>query len=92
VGETVHFRFFGSSVRRQDQVGTLLESWPGEEVQELGEVQATLPAEGRGPGEIVPVKLQAMVTEIGTLQLEAIPRGGAEHWKVEFEVRGRTPS
>ncbi len=27
VGEPVHFRFFGSSVRRQDQVGTLLDFW-----------------------------------------------------------------
>jgi hypothetical protein len=92
VGETVRFRFFGSSVRRQDQVGTMLESWHGEEVRELGEIQANLPAEGRGPGEIVPVKLQAMVTETGTLRLEAVPRGGGDHWKVEFEVRGKTQS
>jgi hypothetical protein len=27
VGEQVRFRFFGSSVRRQDQVGTLLDDW-----------------------------------------------------------------
>jgi molecular chaperone DnaK (HSP70) len=88
VGEPVHFRFFGSSVRRQDQVGTLLDYWSPEELQELDEIQATLPPEGRSPGEIVAVKLHARVTEAGTLELEAVPRGTGERWKVEFDVRG----
>ncbi|MGF7132057.1 molecular chaperone DnaK (HSP70) [Paraburkholderia sp. EB58] len=88
VGEPVHFRFFGSSVRRQDQVGTLLDYWSPEELQELDEIQATLPPEGRSPGEIVAVRLHARVTEAGTLELEAIPRGTGERWKVEFDVRG----
>lgn len=88
VGEPVQFRFFGSSVRRQDQVGTLLDYWTPEELQELEEIQATLPPEGRSPGEVVPVKLHARVTEAGTLELEAIPRGTGERWKVEFDVRG----
>ncbi|CAB3800761.1 Chaperone protein HscA [Paraburkholderia caffeinitolerans] len=88
VGEPVHFRFFGSSVRRQDQVGTLLDYWSPEELQELEEIQATLPAEGRTSGEVVPVKLHARVTEAGTLELEAVPSGSSERWKVEFDVRG----
>ncbi|QRQ86027.1 Hsp70 family protein [Cupriavidus oxalaticus] len=88
VGEPVHFRFFGSSVRRQDQVGTLLDFWAPEELQELEEIQATLPAEGRTAGEVVPVRLHARVTEAGTLELEAVPRGNGERWKVEFDVRG----
>ncbi|WP_028216614.1 Hsp70 family protein [Paraburkholderia oxyphila] len=88
VGEPVHFRFFGSSVRRQDQVGTLLDYWSAEELQELEEIQATLPSEGRTPGEVVPVKLHARVTEAGTLELEAVPSGSNERWKVEFDVRG----
>ena len=88
VGEPVRFRFFGSSVRRQDQVGTLLDYWAPDELQELEEIEASLPAEGRRPGEIVAVWLQARVTETGTLELEALPVGGSEHWKVEFDVRG----
>lgn len=90
VGEPVHFRFFGSSVRRQDEVGTLLDNWSADELQELEEIQATLPSEGRTPGEIVAVKLHARVTETGTLELEAMPRGTSERWKVEFDVRGST--
>jgi hypothetical protein len=88
VGEPVHFRFFGSSVRRQDQVGALLDFWSAEELQELEEIQATLPADGRTPGDVVPVRLHARVTEAGTLELEAVPAGGTERWKVEFDVRG----
>ncbi|MFZ1324979.1 MAG: Hsp70 family protein, partial [Candidatus Contendobacter sp.] len=88
VGEPVRFRFFGSSVRRADQVGAALERWEGAEVEELEEIEATLPAEGRQPGEVVPVRLRAAVTEVGTLRLEAVPRDGSEGWKVEFDVRG----
>ncbi|WP_322104341.1 Hsp70 family protein [Paraburkholderia sp. J41] len=88
VGEPVHFRFFGSSVRRHDQVGTMLDYWSPEELQELEAIQATLPTEGRTPGEVVPVRLHARVTEAGTLELEAMPSGTNERWKVEFDVRG----
>jgi molecular chaperone DnaK (HSP70) len=88
VGEPVRFRFFGSSVRRQDQVGTMLEEWSPDELQELEEIEATLPPEKRTAGEVVPVRLHARVTEAGTLELEAIPRGTDERWKVEFDVRG----
>jgi len=88
VGEPVRFRFFGSSVRRQDQVGSTLDFWAPDELQELEEIEATLPAEGRAPGEVVRVKLHARVTETGTLELEALPVGGRERWKVQFDVRG----
>jgi len=88
VGEPVRFRFFGSSVRRLDLVGTQLDAWAPDELQELGEIEATLPAEGRAVGEIVRVRLHARVTETGTLELEALPLDGDQRWKVEFEVRG----
>ncbi|MDO8252880.1 MAG: Hsp70 family protein [Rhodoferax sp.] len=87
VGAPVHLRFFGSSVRRQDQIGTLLDFWQPDELQELGEIQATLPAEGRQPGEVVQVKLRAIATETGTLELTAVATSSDEHWRVEFDVR-----
>jgi hypothetical protein len=88
VGEPVHMRFFGSSVRRQDPLGCLLDFWQPDELQELGEIQATLPAEGRGIGEIVQVRLRAVASETGTLELTAVATQGTETWKVEFDVRG----
>ncbi len=88
VGEPVQFRFFGSSVRRNDQVGVVLEQWEPEEIEELEAIEATLPAEDRQSGEVVPVRLRAAVTEVGTLRLDAVPRTGHAGWKVEFDVRG----
>ncbi len=87
VGEPVRFRFFGSTVRKADAVGAVLEEWPAGELEELPPVEATLPAEGRRPGETVPVRLHALVTAVGTLRLEAVPRTGDERWNVEFSVR-----
>lgn len=87
VGEPVQFRFFRSNVRRDDQPGVLLEDWDADELEELPPIQATLPLEDRRPGEVVPVRLAARVTELGTLCLEAIPRDGSQRWKVEFDVR-----
>ncbi len=89
VGEPVRFRFFGSSVRREDPVGTVVEDWPPDTMEELPEIEVTLPANGRSPGEVVPVRLHARVTELGTLQLEAVPRSGEQRWRVELDVRGR---
>jgi molecular chaperone DnaK (HSP70) len=86
VGEPVHFRFFGSTVRRQDRIGEVLEFWGPDELQELNEIQATLPAEGRTPGDVAQVKLHALATEAGTLELIAVSREG-QRWKVEFDVR-----
>jgi len=90
VGEPVRLRFFGSSVRRSDAVGTMLDFWGPEELVELQEIEAHLPAEGRASGEVVPVTLHARVTDIGTLELNAVPVGGSERWKVEFDVRAET--
>jgi molecular chaperone DnaK (HSP70) len=86
VGEPVHFRFFGSTTRRQDRIGELLDFWGPDELQELNEIQAELPAEGRTPGDVVQVKLHAIATEAGTLALVAVSREGMR-WKVEFDVR-----
>jgi molecular chaperone DnaK (HSP70) len=87
VGEPVQFRFFESATRRDDMPGTMLERIT--ELTELPAIEATMPAEGRVAGDVVPVRLGAAVTEVGTLRLEAFPASGTERWKVELEVRGR---
>nr|WP_229422931.1 Hsp70 family protein [Telluria aromaticivorans] len=87
VGEPVTFRFFGSTTRRQDRIGEVLELWGPDDLQELNEIQATLPAEGRVSGDVVQVKLHALASESGTLELAAVARDG-QRWKIEFDVRG----
>lgn len=88
IGQPVNFQFFGSTVRRDDQAGTHLDHWAPEELDELPEIQVTLPVtEGRREGEVVPVTLASRVTELGTLYLEAIAADNGQKWHVEFDVR-----
>src|SRR5262249_28152725 len=70
VGEPTHFRFFSSSVRREDAPGGVVED--PSELEELPPIETTLPAEQgkHAAGEVVPVGLRAAVTEVGTLELQ----------------------
>ena len=88
IGEPVRFRFFASKTRRDDQVGSRLESWGDDELEELDEIEIVLPEEGKTPGEIVPVHLSSSVTEVGTLELKAVSNRDQKRWKIEFDVRG----
>ncbi len=90
VGEKVSFRFFGSSVRRDDTPGTRLDRWAPGELEELAPVDVEVPAEGREEGDVVPVNLHAGITAIGTLKLEAVPvqaTGPKDRFTVELNVR-----
>ena len=90
VGEPVTFRFFGSSVRRTDVAGTRVDPILPQEIQELAPIEVVLPAENRTPGEMVAVRLQAAITSVGSLLLEAVPVAPVvanERWKVELNVR-----
>jgi molecular chaperone DnaK (HSP70) len=83
VGEPTRFRFFASSVRRDDKVGAMLED--PSELEEVAPVETTL--QGRQAGALVPVNLQAAVTELGALELRCLEKGGAGKWKLELNVR-----
>jgi hypothetical protein len=42
--------------------------------------------EGRAPGEVVPVRIAAELSDVGTLALVAVPRGGGARFRVELDV------
>ncbi len=88
VGEPVEFRFFGSTSRRSDTIGLLVEEWQ-DQIDELSPMATTLEAPGT-EGRMVPVHLHSKMTEIGTLELWCISRDGKQRWKLEFNVRERT--
>lgn len=89
VGEPTRFRFFASSVRRDDSVGDMIDDpSSAEEFEEVAPIETTLPAKnGVEAGSLIPVNLQAVVTEIGTLELRCLERQGAGQWKLELNVR-----
>jgi hypothetical protein len=87
VGEPVRFRFFSSTVFRDDLVGVRHDHWSAGELEELDDIEITLPVEGRAIGEVVPVSLAASVTETGTLSLDAVAVDGDHRWKIEYDVR-----
>jgi hypothetical protein len=75
-------------VRRDDAVGAMIDDPTGsDEFEEVAPIESTLPADKDTAGRLVPVNLQAAVTEIGTLELRCLERGGAGRWKLELNVR-----
>ena len=88
VGEPAEFRFLSSSVRKQDQVGSLLEDW-GADIEELSPLEVTLKLDGQ-QGTVVPVRLETRVTELGTLEVWCVSRDGTHRWKLELNIREKT--
>lgn len=89
IGEPAEFRFLSSTIRKQDQVGDLLQDW-GSDIEELSPLEVTLTLEGQ-QGTVLPVRLQSRVTEIGTLELWCVSRDdGTKRWKLELNVREKT--
>ena len=87
VGEPTIFRFFASSVRREDRVGDMIDDVArNDELKEVAPIETTLNGE---PGKPVPVNLQAAVTEVGTLELRCLEKAGPGRWKLEMNVRSR---
>ena len=87
VGKPATFRFFSSEIRSGDLPGQLI---PNAEklLEETSKLEITLPPlEGIPAGQPVPVQLQAVVTELGNLELWMQHANSAQRWKVEFQVR-----
>jgi molecular chaperone DnaK (HSP70) len=88
VGEPTRFRFFASSVRREDRVGEMIEDADTSDAfEELAPIETTLPVGNGNAGKLVPINLQAAVTELGTLEVRCLEKGGQGTWKLELNVR-----
>jgi hypothetical protein len=87
-GEPTRFRFFASSLRRDDQAGQMLDNAAHhEDLEELAPIETSLASDANQPGQLVPVNLQAAVTEVGTLELRCLEKAGKRQWKLELNVR-----
>jgi hypothetical protein len=85
VGEPAEFRFLSSTVRKADEVGSLVEDW-GDEIEELSPLEVTLKVDGK-EDTVLPVRLETRVTEVGTLEVWCVSRDGSQRWKLEFNIR-----
>jgi molecular chaperone DnaK (HSP70) len=87
VNEPAEFRFFCSSVRKDDPPGALIEDFghAGEDFEELSPVEVRLTSDDQN-SDIVPVSFETVITETGMLQLWCVARD-SRRWKLEFNVR-----
>jgi hypothetical protein len=83
VGEPATFRFFSSTHRDSDTISATVDPKKAE-LSELSPIETTL----EGPsGAVMPVKLHAKVTEVGTLELSAVESSTKKRHKLEFNIR-----
>ena len=87
VGETTHFRFFSSTVRKEDAAGTDLRRWSEDEVLESDSLEANLPAADDLTEDFVPVRFRSRITELGVFELWCESTISDNKWKLEFSVR-----
>lgn len=87
VGEPAEFRFFASEVRSGDAPGDIVPN-AERDLEETAMLEVTLPAIAGFPaGQAVPVQLNAVITELGKLELWMKHETSDQRWKVEFTVR-----
>jgi Hsp70 protein len=86
-GEAAEFRFFSSAVRSGDTPGQMLPD-AEHELEETSLLEVELTALPDVPaGQVVPVRIEAVVTELGTLELWMKHANSDQRWKIEFHVR-----
>ena len=86
-GRTAEFRFFSSSVRSGDTPGQILPN-AERDLEDTGLLEIEIPALDDVPlGEVVPVRINAVVTELGILEIWMKHANSDRRWKVEFQVR-----
>jgi Hsp70 protein len=86
-GQPAEFRFFSSEVRSGDTPGQVLPD-AERELSEISLLEVDLPVvEDIPAGQPVPVQMNAVVTELGNLELWMKHTKSDRKWKVEFQVR-----
>src|SRR4051794_29182917 len=86
-GRPAEFRFFSSAVRSGDTPGQVLPD-AERELEETSLLEIEIPALADAPaGAVVPVQIESVVTELGTLELWMKHTNSDRRWKVEFQVR-----
>jgi hypothetical protein len=89
LGKPVQFPLYTSTADRVTLPGDIVSV--GEEMRALPPIHTILKSAENRTGQ-TPVHLRAVLTEIGTLELWCVSDMSSEQWRLEFELRGTTPS
>ncbi|HVJ80504.1 MAG TPA: Hsp70 family protein, partial [Planctomycetia bacterium] len=89
VGEPVSFPLFASTIRPKDRAGQVVNILPGQ-MHELPALQTVLRRGKRAGGATIAVRLEATLTEIGTLDLFCAARDGNAKWKLQLQARSES--
>ncbi len=84
----VSFRLFSSLTRTEDNLGDMVDFTPGDETLHTHAPLHAVIRFGKKTGErLVPVKLGARLTEVGTLETWCESKVSENRWRLQFELR-----
>jgi molecular chaperone DnaK (HSP70) len=86
VGEQVKFDLYASNTRKQDEMGAFAET-DKDEISLVTSMETQLDRNSDTSGTMIPIHLQVLATEIGTLELWCVSQENDQKWKLEFNVR-----
>lgn len=87
VDQAARFRFFSSTQRTHDAVGTKLDRWAPDELVESEPIELNLSSENAGDSQYVPVRFLSRITELGMFELWCRATRDNQQWKMEFNIR-----
>ena len=87
IGQPARFRFFSSTTRSDDTVGTQLDRWTPDELVEGQPIELTLNSESASDDPFVPVRFVSHVTELGMFELWCHATRTDDQWKMGFDIR-----
>ncbi len=88
--KAVGFRLYSSLTRTEDQVGDVVEfaaTEVGEGLHQHAPLEAVIRFGKKAEERLVPVKLGAHLSEVGTLEIWAESKVSEHRWRLQFELR-----
>ncbi|MFN3325536.1 MAG: Hsp70 family protein [Bryobacteraceae bacterium] len=87
----VSFRLYSSLTRSEDRIGDVVEFAPADverdELHQHAPLNAVIRFGKRIEERLIPVKLGARLTEVGTLEIWAESKVSEHRWRLQFELR-----
>ncbi len=83
----VSFSLYSSTVRRGDHLGDTVNI--SDDMVKLPPLITSLKYGKKGRGVLLPVKIRAQVTNVGTIEVYCISQDGPHKWRLQFDLRAK---